>query len=405
LVLLGGCAGTAAMSQAAAPAHPHLAVDLTVAPAEGRMSVIATVRPGPVSTNEELGFVLARSMTVEGIDAGTDANVTIGESVRPWTGLQRVGIRFTKAQSDPQITFRYQGRPAAGGDLPINMITSELVELSLDGMWIPIREDLAMRFTADTIVRGLPAGYSLVAQGQQTRTGDSIRVVRPHPDLDLALIASPRLRARSGRGVELYAGDPAARQPAFFFDHSERALQFLQEWLGPVPAGPVRVVVVSRPRKSGYARIGLIVLVESEGEPGRGTAGFVAHELAHLWFSNANAADEHRWLDESIAEYSALRYVEFQFGAEARDALLVRRRERVATARAVVGTNRNDLELYGKGPLLLMELEQRVGRPVMDNLIRQVAQNRVSTTAEFLGALSRLASADAAAWFANRLST
>lgn len=403
LMSLSGCAGSVAPRQAAATAAPHLTVDLDLAIAEESMTATAVLRPGPVAADEELGFVLARSMSIDSVQAGPGTQVTVGDSVGPWTGLQRIGVRFSQAQTDPRITFRYRGRPAGGGTPPINMVTPQLIELSLDGMWIPIREDLGMRFTTQADVRGLPEGFSLIAQGDQTRTRDAIRITRSYPDIDLAFVASPRLQARRGLGVEVFAADPAAQQPAFFFDHAERALRFLQGWLGPLPTQPVRVVVVSRARQSGYARIGYIVLVESDREPTRGTAGFVAHELAHLWFSNANALTDHRWLDESIAEYVALRYVESQFGSEARDALMVRRRERLGTARPVLGTNRNNVELYGKGPLLLMELEERVGRPIMDRLVAQVAKERVRTTADFLTILSALSSADVARWFDGRL--
>src|SRR3546814_4582622 len=56
----------------------------------------------------------------------------------------------------------------------------------------------------------------------------------------------------------------------------------------------------------------------------------------------------------------------------------------------------NRLQLYGKGPLLLVELENRIGRPAMDRLMIAMAKEPAHTTAIFLRHLTEIAGADAA---------
>jgi hypothetical protein len=62
----------------------------------------------------------------------------------------------------------------------------------------------------------------------------------------------------------------------------------------------------------------------------------------------------------------------------------------------------NRAQLYQKGPLLLIDLEHRIGRPAMDRLMARVSnESRMApnTTAEFLRALTDIGGADAAKAF------
>ena len=57
------------------------------------------------------------------------------------------------------------------------------------------------------------------------------------------------------------------------------------------------------------------------------------------------------------------------------------------------------VQLYQKGPVLLVDLEQRIGRPAMDRLMIRMAKEQVHTTAVFLRLLTEIAGADAAREF------
>jgi hypothetical protein len=59
----------------------------------------------------------------------------------------------------------------------------------------------------------------------------------------------------------------------------------------------------------------------------------------------------------------------------------------------------NRVQLYQKGPLLLVELERRIGRPAMDRLMTRMAREPVHTTQIFMGLLTEIAGAEAAAAF------
>ena len=67
------------------------------------------------------------------------------------------------------------------------------------------------------------------------------------------------------------------------------------------------------------------------------------------------------------SEYVSLRYVEASFGRDERDAMLAKKRDAAAKAHAILGHGaQSDDELFAKGPLLLFELEDRIGRAKLD---------------------------------------
>src|SRR5262249_33300452 len=116
--------------------------------------------------------------------------------------------------------------------------------------------------------------------------------------------------------------------------------------------------------------------------------------------SNADFTGEDYWLVESTAEYSALRFIESVDGRAARDRLLAAKQARSVRGGPILGHGRpsNDA-VYAKGPILLFQLEDRVGRPVLDRILANLARRDHITTADFLSELGTAAGPDAATQF------
>src|SRR3546814_16884093 len=82
------------------------------------------------------------------------------------------------------------------------------------------------------------------------------------------------------------------------------------------------------------------------------------------------------------------------------------KRDATKDAGPVMGHGRpNRIQLDGKGPLLLLDLEHRIGRPAMDRLMIAMAKEPVHTTPVFLKHLTAIAGADAAREFEKALHT
>nr|WP_295370240.1 M1 family aminopeptidase [uncultured Sphingosinicella sp.] len=381
----------------------HYAIGTTVVPERGILAVHAILVLPPAAAGSETELVLGHSYRIEASDPGPGATLSVEPTDKPWKGLQRILIRYTQANPAPQLRLRYSGPLNPSGDPPLNMITPALTELNLDSLWLPIRSDLNLPFSVEARIGGLPPGSMLVSQGTSAKEGAEFHVRRPAPEIDFAWVASPNFTQLSMDAFEFYARDGRTERAQLYLKHGPRVIAFFESWLGPMPGKPARLVVVNRERVSGYARRGYIVFTEGADTTETRVARFTAHEFGHAYFGNANASSEHRWLDESIAEYVALRYVQSAFGQSDHQTLLDAMREPASKAGPIMSTTRGNPELYDKGPLLLDELEERIGRAHMDRLIRTVAKRKIGRTPDFLAALQELSDAETARWFESRL--
>ncbi|HEX8639547.1 MAG TPA: hypothetical protein VF704_00155 [Allosphingosinicella sp.] len=375
----------------------------TLVPQHGMMAVDVTVTLPPVQAGERVTFVVGSGFRFTRIESAEGPHSAPRATERPWPGLQEVAFTFPRAAARPTVRMAYFGRPNPAGDLPINQVSPRLVELSLDGMWLPILPSLEGNFTVEAMLSGLPADAVVAAQGEVRRPGERVLVRRAQPGFDFAFAASPSFRVVEQDGFTLFAADPDAALPRLYREHVASARTFLTGWFGALPGPALRLAIVERPRRSGYARPGYIVVVDQGAPPQPVGAGkFIAHEMSHLWFANANATTVDRWLDESTAEYVSLRYVEQAFGAAEREAMLAAKREEAARAPPLLA-EQSGAGLYAKGPLLLFALEQRIGRARIDALLSEVARRRIGRTADFLAALMAIAGAADAAWFEGQL--
>jgi hypothetical protein len=196
--------------------------------------------------------------------------------------------------------------------------------------------------------------------------------------------------------VEFFARDMDDPLVSVFHKHAIAAAAFHQKAFGPLPGGPIRMVIVARTHEVGYARVGYIVVSEARA-PGekppafeeRNPAKYIAHEFAHAWFAPADPLTEDYWLAESFAEFASMHYIEAAFGRLGMLEMLERKWESAAKAGPILGGQRPSRDaLYQKGPLLLFDLERRIGRPAMDRILARLGRHPPYRTSEFLNTLS-----------------
>lgn len=398
---------------AAAPVDSaHYEVHARVSPTGTILSdVTITVPAAELGDDNEISFLLGRRFDVLLAEA-EGGEVTMRPTDEPIEGLRRITFRFDEPPSGPaRLRLQYEGPLGAGGD-GVEPFTADRLELSVDHMWFPVRDDIAMRFTAETWITGLAADLVVVAQGDIRRRGHEVHIRRDALDVDLPLIAARGLVAHSAPGVEFYAADISPKLVGIFHRHSIAAARFMADWFGE-PRDPIRIVVVSRPQTLGYARAGYTVISDGgeaaataaeEEFPESNPARYVAHEIGHAWWSPADPLTEDYWLSESVAEYAALRYVESVFGPQEVVRMIEGKQARAAgSGPLLAGRRATGVELYQLGPLLLIDLERAIGRASMDETLRRLGRRPPSTTAQFLAVLADVAGAPAAASFESAL--
>lgn len=395
------CGGTAL----AAPPHYDVAAHFDP---EGRLDADVTIT---LSEGEaEKAFLLSQRFAMQPTALPHGVTMTVEPADSPMPALNRYVFRFADPHAEPvKLHFRYVGPIDTEHDSGNKPLRPEGYELFLDHMWYPVGADIQTRFTVDATIDGLAPDLVVVAQGDVTRTPDGVRIKRDFLDIDLPLVAMRGLERAEAHGVEFYSRDLSAWRSQQYIKHSEAAARYFEAMFGPLPR-KVRMAQVWRERSMGYARTAYTVVTEgragspedSEVGPGR----HVAHEIAHAWWMLASPLTDDFWLVESAAEYMSMRYVEQAFGPEELAKNIAAKREATTKAGPVMGHGRPDrVQLYGKGPLLLVDLEHRIGRAAMDRLMIAMAKEPVHTTAVFLRHLTEIAGADAAREFDTALHT
>lgn len=406
LKVLAGLAALA-MATAAAAAPEHYDLEARIDPAAGTISARLVIDLPAEQARAESRYALAERFRIVSADAGSDASAEIGPTTTPFPGLQAVTIRTHAGRPPPRrITIQWEGplNPPQSSS-PAVAASPDRVELFLDSMWLPFRDDLGLAYTLDARVSGLPRDMVVVAQGQIDRDGDVVRIRREIQDIDFAMVAERGLTRVVDGDAEIYARDLGTAHVALFRRHGAAAIDYFRRWFGPLPYRPVRMVVVSRSAGPGYARRGYIVVTERGGDAPneRGIASFVAHEFGHAWWYRGGPTTEDYWMTESMATYVSRRYLESIGQGLTPEELTELRRVSREIGPILGGGRPSGPAVYTKGPLLLMDLEARIGRPAMDRIIGELARDPPERTAGFLAKIAEIAGPEAAQAFENDL--
>jgi hypothetical protein len=368
----------------------------------------------PADLKAETGFVFSRRFKVTRLEASPGVTLTTTPTtVLHMENLQRITLAQAAQPTEPvRLVLDYTGPLRDPKDKSDVAFRKDLMELRLEDMWLPVRDNFSMVFTSDVTLSGVPDDKVVVAQGDITRSDGLVRMHRPQADFDIPITAATGLKHAPGEKVEVYARDLDNMLAKAFEEHAVKALAFEENLLGPLPGGgKVRVVVSPRQSGGAYARKNYVNSSDARDEmkdvkdfdPSR-PASLVAHEFGHAWWWAADALTDNYWLAESMAEYTALRYIESAFGTEKRDEILAKKREAAKDAGPMLAGKRpTKAALYQKGPVLLFELDQKIGREKMDELMGYLGRNTPHVTGDFLKALNDIAGPDVAAEFEAKL--
>lgn len=390
---------------AAAASAPHYDLHARFDPL-GRLDAEVTITlPEDV---RDKSFLLSRRFTLQNLELPPGVILAAAEpSDTPVDGLYRYRFQALPGYQGPmRLGFRYSGPINYPDDNGVTAFRPQGYELFIDHMWFPVGADIQTRFTLNAEFEGLAPDLVPVGQGEVTRTPTGVRIRRDFIDIDVPLVAMRGLQRAQAEGVEFFAPDLTTPRATHYVRHSEQAARFFGQWFGPLHH-TVRMAVVRRERTMAYARTAYTVFPERPGETPPtevAAARHAAHEVAHAWWMLASPLTDDFWLVESAAEYCAVRYIEATFGAEEAERFLAEKRRVSADAGPVMGHGRpNRVQLYQKGPLLLVDLERRIGRPAMDRLMVEMSREPDHTTAVFLRLLTNIAGAEAAGEFERAL--
>ncbi len=419
LLLLLTPAATASGLRAAPPSDTtHYAIDAQIQPATGQFDVAVDMRFVPRAPTDTLRFLLHDGMTIEELASPAAGAPT----TRPWriggadtvhTKIVTVPLTRTASPSDPvSLSWTYAGR-LQNDQLKIGgpVVSPHWIELPVEAMWVPIHTSFQARFTFDATL-DLPDDFEVVSTGQVRDTASGWRITSTVPGPDVPVIASDRLQAvrpASGAGaVTVYHAGAPDSLTGFVAAH---ASQVVDRYAGRFQTGReadrLRITIppVQRAKPSSYARTGLIAL--SHGiDPDTSLVGLIAHEAAHLWWTDAkNPMSRHNFLNESFAEYASWLALREVYGEA-----VYRARIESARAKAEKAPSFDDWSprldgvlSYEKGPVLLHQLRSRIGDATFQTFLRHLQRNEVGTLDGMVATLKQVSDPETAQWFEAKL--
>ena len=397
--------------------YPHYDLQLALNPGSAQISVSGTLTiPAPVP--ETMTFYLARTLTIEQFTTDQGHIMTVDSSpsdIRFMPEARRVTLKSANGSTRRgAVTVRFSCR----GTLPqlpeffANTTGKDWTEIGMYYPWFPLEWEHVRVYTYRVAV-STGTGDKVFGLGQTRLVDGKWVVVSQMPTNDIVIFASPDVQRYASGAVTVYHQGLSAATLDRMGTDLNRILDLEQAWFGGT-VDHVSIVVSKREKGGGYARIGGVVL------GGLDDAGYAAkhvdfqryfgHELAHLWWFRAPADSWEDWLNEGFAEYTALMILRQVAGEAEYQKRLDAKRKTCLDTPPILGFDRNGADwrianrvLYDKAPVLLAELEQRMGKEVFLTFCRELLTGDVMTTAQFLERLAGVSDPETTAWFRQQL--
>ena len=244
-------------------------------------------------------FFLHRALTIRTEAPG---DLVASQTVCPFLDEDATAWTVAPAHEGP-VRISYRGALPADLAEGTNLIEADRLELSLYSAWFPVPADLGA--FAWTLRLHLPDGWTAVSNGravpggfesdEAATTGDV--VVAASPTVLVEEVDGLARVVQVGRGSSLAASVGAL---------SRSALERLGSAYGVLDVVDPMTIVFTNRGGYAYSRLPAIFLAGAGTGDASRDLHTVLHELGHLWWSVAPADGVEDWLNEALAEYSAL---------------------------------------------------------------------------------------------------
>jgi len=406
---LNGCS-TSAKKQSAENYNYLMTADLN--PPEHFLKVKGKLAFNPLENGiDSITFLLHKQLEVKALSGGNVKSYSfVVDKPSPYPLTADAGtltIYFERPLQKGerfQIDFEYEGK-LTEHTKPISEISKEWVELGRACPWFPYSPQYP-RFTYSLDV-GINPEYPLVGMGLFEKKGDRWSVIQNETANDMLIAAATSLktmdRTEGDNYVAIHYKVQWTAPLEKILNDGLWILDKYQNWFDSDQTRRASILIAPREIGGAYTRTKFIVYQLMEKEP-----DYIAHYFmgmsngfARIWWRNAPSDSWEDWLNESFAVYSTLMAVRERYGQGKFDELINQKRGFISRldlpplAGFELGGPLIAPMLYNKGPLILNELEVRIGNPRFMNLLKTVAGRKVASTAEFMSLVEELEGKDA----------
>jgi len=403
-------------SYAQGPALPHLRLALAVDFGQQTLAgsatwllaeLLATATPLVLDTRDlTIGQVVAldsKAARAGLASAGTAIPYTLtapdavlGQALRLELPAGTQAVRIDYRTSPGAAALQWLAPAQTAGTHPFLFTQSQAI---LARTWLPCPDSPGRRFTyeAEVEVLGSERGQLLAlmsADNPQTTAPDGryhFRQPQPVPAYLLALAVGRLDFAPLGDHTGIYAEPTTLLRASYEFAALDRMVAAAEQLYGPYRWGRYDLLALPASFPFGGMENPCITFVTPTILAGdRSLTSLVAHELAHSWSGNlvTNATWNDFWLNEGFTVYFERRIMEQLYGRPYAEMLQVLGEADLHHTMQELGPTSpathlrlhlagrdpddglNDIA-YEKGCLLLLTLEQLVGRPRLDAFITE----------------------------------
>lgn len=268
------------------------------------------------------------------------------------------------------------------------------IELSLYTGWFPVNIDdknysYYLKFHK-------PEEYEVIGNGVIKNEKSNVIIANSNNHFDIPVILSKEFqRFSSGNNRMKFYGTKLSKEKINEIRViSQSIYSFFETWYGITDSDNLIIAVNPFGHDMSYARKGFISLSLLDGF-GPVDKKVLAHEIGHLWWQNAKVEGWEDWLNESFAEFAALKWIENTLSKDAFQKLLKKYEDAYKKPIRISQITKSDNQwhsvAYFKGPYLLYKLEQNIGEEKMLFFLKAIHKRKVSTTEEMITVLKEYA--------------
>lgn len=274
---------------------------------------------------------------------------------------------------------------------PTFIYNPKWIELNLYTGWFPF--NFESKNYSYNLEFEIPKNYQIISSGniKETNTKTSIKNIYNYKDIPVIISDKFQIFKPKNQNITFYGIELSEEQIKDIKNTSDNIYDYFETNFEKNDSKNLMIAVNPFAHPMSYARKGFISLSLKNGFA-NSDKKTLAHEIGHLWWKNASFGTYEEWLNESFAEFSALKWMEQNLSNVEFKEFLKKYETAYEKPIKISQTNPDSDNWYSivyfKYPFVLYKLEQKIGSKTMLEFLKATYNHKISNTKDLLKLLS-----------------
>ena len=277
---------------------------------------------------------------------------------------------------------------------------ADWIELSFYTGWFPFMKNRKFTYDLDF---DIPENFHIASTKKVRKKRNTWRITNKKMTNDIVIIISNELNKTQSKNKKIEINYVAYDKNEIekLKRYSENIFAFFEEKYGKSKSS--QLVICANPfnHPMSYARKGIVSL-STKKEIEKSDEEILAHEIAHLWWSNSKYGSWEEWLGESFSEFSSIIWMEHKYGKAYLKKTLETNKKYSNNTKSIVNITPDDNKwyhvIYLKGSLILNDFKDKIGEDAFFNLLKSASKKRISNTSDLLNLIEKEVNKSSATW-------